>query len=175
MKETVVLSPSKSENNHIQSVRLMTGPDDYAVSSAVDCSTKDGQIVIKTVADLPKAAGRYRGELAIEVNLASEDGEEWILKLWHHKGSVYAESEALRKVEPEREMTMRRVERFLIDADPEAVFTFTEVARAIGSHCRAVGKCMTALYHEGKLELCAKVRYKKVGRPNPWLEECEMA
>lgn len=176
------ISPSGHSNNHIKAINIANGEaGDFQQSDILTLRATDrGGVEMTTYPHLhgEQSLTRRRGELAMQLVMESEGGEategegpeQWLLNIYHRKGMIFANAERVL----DRTLPLKqRIEQFLIDAGPNAIFTFSEVAKALNSQCRAVGKCMASLWDDGKRDLCTQVRFKDPNADNPWIKEYE--
>lgn len=102
-RDDPVESPKQKDiNNHISSIEVYNGDDEYNATTGIKLSPKGYEGIVLETQDLKGMHTRYRtrGELGIIINLESESGESWKIVIAHHKGCVYVEASDKNPYEP---------------------------------------------------------------------------
>jgi hypothetical protein len=93
IKDFELLSPGGDNYNHIKSVEIFSGNDDYELTEKVLITTDYNEVKIKSKTPLKESfEARIRGEPFVRIHLQEESiGDRlWYADIYHHKGNIQA-------------------------------------------------------------------------------------
>jgi hypothetical protein len=91
------LSINNEEHLHVERVEIFTGDDEYNETDSVEITSHNDLLLIKQVLTRRNKPSSYRlrGEPGIRMFLNGESGEQFVLTLAHHKGSIHVSAKKL--------------------------------------------------------------------------------